>query len=58
MRDYIITIEELAAYDITLADVRQLDPAPVERTGRDGWPCWLREELAPLLDDPDGRPER
>jgi hypothetical protein len=46
-----VTLADLAAYGLTLADVRRLDPAPVEYTALDDSPCWRRDELLPLLND-------
>jgi hypothetical protein len=47
-RDY-YTLDDLAALDLTPADVRRLDPPPVERTALDGGPCWARADLADRL---------
>jgi hypothetical protein len=49
----IITLDMLADLGYGLADVRGLDPAPVEYTALDGRPCWLAEYLLPLLDAED-----
>jgi hypothetical protein len=46
--DY-VTLDDLAAYGLTLAEVRRLDPAPVEYMALDDRPSWLRAELAELL---------
>jgi hypothetical protein len=50
--DY-LTLDELAPYGITLAELRRLDPAPVERVALDGSPCWVRDELLVLVDVED-----
>jgi hypothetical protein len=49
--DRVVTIAHLKAYGLTVRDVRRLDPAPVEYVGLDKRPCWLRDELLPLLDE-------
>jgi hypothetical protein len=46
-----VTLDDLASYGLTLAEVRRLDPAPVEYRALDGSPCWCRDELLPLLID-------
>jgi hypothetical protein len=45
----ILTLDDLAALDLTPADVRRLDPPPVEPTALDGGPCWARAEVADRL---------
>jgi hypothetical protein len=51
----IITLDELEDAGLTAAGIRESCPWAVEYTAVDSRPCWLREDLAPLLDDPDGR---
>jgi hypothetical protein len=51
----IITLTELAAHDLTAADVRERCPWATEYTGLDGQPFWFREDLGPLLGDAEGR---
>jgi hypothetical protein len=49
----LVTIDELEAAGLTLADVRQRCRGAVERLDLDGRLCWLRDELAPLLYYPE-----
>ncbi len=50
-----VTLEALAAEGWTEADVRSRCPWAAEYRTLDRQPCWLREELSPLLGDEDGR---
>ena len=45
-----ITADELAEQGLTPADVSRRCPWAVEYTALDGRPCWLRADLAELLD--------
>ena len=45
----IFTVEELADDGFTVHDVRQRCPWAVEYTALDGRPCWLLDDLVPLL---------
>jgi hypothetical protein len=47
--------DDLEAAGLSAADVRDRCPWAVEYTGLDGRPCWLRQDLAPLLGDTDER---
>jgi hypothetical protein len=49
-----VTLDELEAVGLTAADVRNRCPWAVPYTALDGRPCWLHEDLAPLLGDTDG----
>ena len=49
-----VTAGDLAPYGLTPADVRRRCPWAVEYTALDGSPCWLAEDLAPLLDQAGG----
>jgi hypothetical protein len=53
--DGIVTLDELEAVGLTTADVREGCPWAVEYIALDGPPFWLREDLAPLPRDVDGR---
>jgi hypothetical protein len=50
-----VTLDDLNDLDLTAADVIRRCPHATAYTALDGSPCWLREDLAPLLDDTDGR---
>ena len=50
-----VTAADLAAYDLTVEDVRRRCPWAVEYTALDGRPCWRREGLTPLLGESDRR---
>jgi hypothetical protein len=52
--DRYLTAAELADHDLTLADVHRLGSWAVEYLVLDGLPCWLREDLAPLVGGADG----
>jgi hypothetical protein len=45
----LITEEQLRAYGLTPADVRDWCAGAVERVGLQGELCWLLDEIAPLL---------
>jgi hypothetical protein len=49
----LITAAELADQGLTAEEVRRRCPWAVEYTALDGSPCWLREDLSPLLEDTD-----
>ncbi len=50
-----VTLDELESAGLTAADVRERCPWAVEYTDLDRRPCWLRDDLAPLLGDTVGR---
>jgi hypothetical protein len=54
--DKYVTAAELADFGLTPEDVRRRCPWAVEYTALDGSPCWLREDLAILLDEEGGPP--
>ncbi len=47
--DDIVTVDELADFDLQPQDVRRHCPWAVEYTALDGRPCWLRTHLADLV---------
>jgi hypothetical protein len=47
--DRYVAAAEMVDHDMTPADVHRLCPWAVEYLALDGLPCWLREDLAPLL---------
>jgi hypothetical protein len=51
----LVSLHEIEGAGLTEADVRDRCPGAVCYTALSGGPCWLREELGPLLGDPDGR---
>jgi hypothetical protein len=57
MIDAYVTLHELEAAGWSPADVRERCPWATEYADLVGRPCWLRDELARLLDSPDGGPQ-
>lgn len=52
--NYVTVAELLRDYGLTIQDVRRHCPLAVEYTALDGTPCWLRADLAALLDREGG----
>jgi hypothetical protein len=44
-----LTADDLESFDITVEDIRRLEPQPVEYVGLDGRPCRRLEALAAYL---------
>jgi hypothetical protein len=49
-----VTVADLEAADLIEADVRDRCPWVVEHAALDGRPCWLGDDLGPLLSNRDG----
>ncbi len=52
-----VTLDDLTAVGLAAADVRERCPGAIQYTAVNGQPCWVRDELVPLLGEVLGRDE-